>query len=141
MKDCIFCKIIKGEIPSFKIFENDKVFCFLDINPLSKGHTLVVPKEHHENIFDISLKDLKEIISTIKSLSNRMKKVLMAEGVNLFNASGVVAEQSVFHFHFHILPRYKNDGLEMNNWWQSKAQKADIEELKKLAEKIREGEH
>jgi histidine triad (HIT) family protein len=126
MNDCIFCKIVKGEVPSFKIFENDKVFCFLDINPLTKGHTLVIPKEHHKDIFDIPESDLKEIISVAKKLSGTIKEKLNAEGVNLVNASGEFAEQSVFHFHLHIVPRYKNDGLEMNKWWQSKTQKAEI---------------
>jgi len=138
MDECIFCKIIKGEIPSFKIFENEKVFCFLDINPLAKGHTLVIPKEHYKDNFDIPENDLKEIISVAKNLSIKVKETLNAEGVNLVNASGESAEQSVFHFHLHIIPRYKDDGLEMNKWWQSKAQKADFEELKKVAEKLRD---
>lgn len=137
MAECIFCKIVKGEIPSFKVFENDRVFCFLDINPLTKGHTLVIPKNHYENVFDIPENDLKEIISTAKDLSVKIKKTLNAEGVNLVNASGEAAEQSIFHFHLHIVPRYKNDGLEMNKWWQSKAQKADFGELEKTAEKLR----
>lgn len=130
MNDCIFCKIIKGEIPSFRVFENEKVFCFFDINPLTKGHTLVIPKEHYENIFDIPEDDLKEIISTAKKMASIIKEKFGAEGVNLVNASGEAAEQSVFHFHLHIVPRYKNDGLEMNKWWQSKTQKADFEQLK-----------
>ena len=127
--NCIFCKIIKGEIPSFKVFENNKVFCFLDINPLTKGHTLIVPKKHYENIFDIPEEDLKEIISTAKNLANKFKEKLNAQGVNLVNASGETAEQSVFHFHLHLVPRYKDDGLEMNKWWQSKVKKVDFEEL------------
>lgn len=135
MAECIFCKIVKGEIPSFKVFENDKVFCFLDINPLTKGHTLVIPKEHYENVFDIPEIDLKEIISVAKKLSAKIKETLDADGVNLVNASGEAAEQDVFHFHLHIVPRYRNDGLEMNKWWQPK--KADPEELKQLAEKLR----
>jgi histidine triad (HIT) family protein len=138
MNDCIFCKIIKGEIPSFKILENNKVFCFLDINPLSRGHILVVPKEHYQDIFDIPEKELQEIISIAKELAHKVKKGLGAQGVNLINASGETAEQSVFHFHLHIVPRYKNDGLEMNKWWQSKAQKMDFGELKNLAEKLKD---
>ena len=136
MSDCIFCKIIKGEIPSFKVFENDKVFCFLDINPLTKGHILVIPKNHYKDIFDIPEDDLKGIISIAKRLAGIVKEKLGAEGVNLVNASGETAEQSVFHFHLHIVPRYKDDNLKMNKWWQSKSYKADFEELKKLAEKI-----
>jgi histidine triad (HIT) family protein len=123
MKDCIFCKIVKGEIPSDKIFENDKVFSFLDISPISKGHTLVIPKKHYENVFDISEAELKEIILIVKKLSDKIRKDFKAQGINLFNASGRVAEQSVFHFHFHIIPRYENDDLEINKWWQSKIKK------------------
>lgn len=135
--DCVFCKIIKSEIPSFKIFENDKVFCFLDVNPLTEGHTLVVPKEHYENIFDVSENDLKEIISVVKNLSEKMKKVWGVEGVNITSANGETAEQSIFHLHFHIIPRRMGDGLEMNKWWNSKNHKADPEELKQLVEKFR----
>jgi histidine triad (HIT) family protein len=134
MEECLFCKIVKGEIPSFKIFENDRVFSFLDINPLTKGHTLVIPKKHYENIFDIPEDELKEIISVAKKLSEIIRKKLNADGVNLMNASGEAAEQSVNHFHLHIVSRYKNDGLEMNKWWQSKVSKIDIEQcLKELA--------
>ena len=134
MDNCIFCKIVKGEIPSFKIFENDRVFSFFDINPLTKGHVLVIPREHYENIFDIPENDLKEIISIAKKLSERIKEKLNADGVNLMNASGEAAEQNVNHFHLHIVPRYKADGLEMNKWWQSKVSKIDIEQcLKELA--------
>ena len=134
MEECLFCKIIKGEIQSFKIFENDLVFSFLDINPLTKGHALVIPKKHYENIFDIPEDELKEIISVAKKLAGMIKEKLNADGVNLMNASGEAAEQSVNHFHLHIIPRYKNDGLEMNKWWQSKVSKIDIEQcLKELA--------
>lgn len=133
MDDCVFCKIIKGEIPSFKVFENDWVFSFLDINPLAKGHALVIPKKHYENVFDIPEEELKEIISIAKKLAGRIKEKLNADGVNLMNASGQAAEQSVNHFHLHIIPRYKNDGLELNKWWQSKVSKIDNEQcLKEL---------
>jgi histidine triad (HIT) family protein len=135
--DCIFCKIIKGEIPSFKVFENDKVFCFLDINPLTKGHALVVPKKHAEDVFDVPEDDLREIISVAKNLSEKMKKAWGVEGVNIINSSGEVAGQDVFHIHFHIIPRRVNDNLEISKWWRSKTEKADPEELKQLAEKLR----
>jgi len=136
MENCIFCKIAKGEIDSAKVFENENVFAFLDVNPLTKGHCLVIPKNHFENIFDIDKNILKEIVATAKEISEKMQKDLGAKAVNLVNASGKEAEQSVFHFHLHIIPRYENDGLEMNKWWQSKAKKANIEELKKLAKEI-----
>ena len=135
--DCIFCKIVKGEIDSAKVFENEKVFAFLDITPLNKGHCLVIPKEHIEIIFDIDKDILREITSSAKNIAGIMRDVLGAKAVNLINASGKEAEQSVFHFHLHIVPRYENDGLEMNKWWQSKAKKISTEELKDIANKIR----
>jgi len=136
MKNCIFCKITKGEIPSYKVFENEKVFAFLDINSLTKGHCLIIPKQHFENIFDINENILFEINKTAKQLAVKIKNNLGATGVNLVNASGKDAEQSVFHFHLHLVPRYDNDNLEMNKWWQSKVSKPSREELKNLAEKI-----
>lgn len=137
MENCIFCKIVKGEISSAKIWEDEKVFVFLDINPLSKGHCLIIPKKHSENIFDIEEETLKEIIKTAKNLAQKMKKFLKATGVNLVNSSGVDAEQSIPHFHFHLIPRYENDNLEMTKWWGSKSLKSGTEELEGLAEKIK----
>lgn len=137
MEDCIFCKIAKGEIDSAKIWEDDDFLAILDVNPLTKGHCLIIPKNHFKNVFDIEPEILKEIIVLAKNLSNQIKNNLGAEGVNLINASGRAAEQSVFHFHLHIVPRYENDGLKMNDWWQTKAKKANIEELKKLSEEIK----
>jgi len=136
MLDCIFCKIANKEIDSVKIFENDNLFAFLDINPLTKGHCLVIPKQHFENVFDIKKEVLQEIISVAKDIAENAKNKLGATGVQLVNASGKDAEQSVFHFHLHVIPRYENDGLEMNKWWQSKAQNPTREELKNFAEKI-----
>lgn len=136
--DCLFCKIVKGEIPSTKIFESDKTLAFLDINPLTKGHCLVMPKDHHENVFDIPLEDLKILITDAKQLADVLRGSLEADGINLINASGVAAEQSVFHFHIHIVPRYDDDGLQMNQWWQTKTKPVSLEELKKLAEEIQD---
>jgi len=136
MENCLFCKIANGEIPSAKVFENDKVFAFLDINPIAKGHCLVIPKDHFENIFDIEEDIFKNITSTAKKIAKQMKINLQADGVNLVNASGKEAEQSVFHFHLHVVPRYQSDGLEMNKWWQSKIKKFTEEELKEIASKI-----
>jgi histidine triad (HIT) family protein len=136
MDGCLFCKIINGEIPAVKIYENEDVFVFLDINPLTQGHCLIIPKQHFENIFDIDENVLAEISKTAKKLAERMKLNLGATGVQLVNASGKDAEQSVFHFHLHLIPRYQNDNLEMNKWWQTKAQKPSQEDLNKIAKKI-----
>lgn len=120
MQDCIFCKIIAGQIPSKKVFEDEDVFVFNDIQPLTKGHCLVIPKNHCENIFDINSDVLQKIIIVTQNISLQLKKELGCLGVNIINNSGKTAEQVVGHFHLHIIPRYENDGLNITQWWQSK---------------------
>lgn len=112
-KDCVFCKIISGEFSSYKIYENDYVLAFLDISKDCFGHTLVVPKKHFENILDCENQYLEECIKAIKLISNHYVKNCGFDGVNVLNASGKSAEQSVFHLHFHIIPRKNNDGLKI----------------------------
>jgi len=114
MEDCIFCKIIRGEIPSFKLYEDDLVFAFLDINPVTKGHTLIIPKKHAADIFELDKEYLERIIIMAKKIGEKTKAELGAEGINLYHASGVAAEQSVFHFHLHVIPRKSDDGLCLN---------------------------
>jgi histidine triad (HIT) family protein len=104
MKDCIFCKIIKGEIPSYKVYEDDFVYAFLDINPSFPGHTLVIPKKHSENIFDIEKDDLERVVMASKKISQKMKS-LGCSGINIYNNNGKKSGQIVFHFHMHIVPR------------------------------------
>jgi len=127
MNDCIFCKIVKGEIPAKKVYESEKVLAFLDVNPISKGHLLVIPKKHFENIFDIDKDYLREIISVSKETALIIKKKLNATGVNILHASGRDAQQSVFHFHIHLVPRYKNDKL--NTWPESDYKELNAEEV------------
>ena len=110
MSDCIFCKIIKGEIPSYKIYEDELTYAFLDISNDCNGHTLVIPKKHCENILDCDEKYLAACMKTIKKIGNHFVQNCGFSGVNVLNASGKDAEQSVFHLHFHILPRKENDG-------------------------------
>ncbi len=110
--DCIFCKIIKGEIPSYKIYEDEHTYAFLDIAGDVYGHTLVIPKNHAENIFDVSKEDLNHTMQTVKKIAQHYKSIF-AGGVNIINCSDKVAEQSVFHLHFHIYPRKENDGLKV----------------------------
>jgi histidine triad (HIT) family protein len=112
MEDCVFCKIINNEIPSYKIYEDDLVLAFLDIHPAVKGHTLIIPKKHTKDIFEIEEKYLERIISVAQKISNKMKDNFNADGVNLYHASGSAAEQSVFHFHLHIIPRRKDDNID-----------------------------
>lgn len=137
--DCIFCKIVKGEIPAFKVFENEKVLAFLDIEPMSGGHCLVIPKVHSEDIFDIAENDLKEVISAVKIVSEKLKKSLGATGVNIINNSGKSSGRGVAHFHMHVIPRHEDDGLNIVEDLVKKTKKANPEELKKIAEKINGG--
>lgn len=111
MEECLFCKIIKGEIPSYKIYEDKYTYAFLDISNDANGHILVVPKNHCVNVLDCAEEDLAHIMNSVKLISNHLVKNCGFDGVNLLNASGESAEQSVFHLHFHILPRKKNDGM------------------------------
>lgn len=110
MKDCIFCKIINGEMPSYKIYEDDFCLAFLDISNDIFGHTLVVPKKHYENVMTCDNKTLSRIMETCKKIGTHYVKDCGFDGFNILNACGKAAEQSVFHVHFHILPRKENDG-------------------------------
>ena len=114
MIECAFCKIISGQLSSIKIFENEKVLAFAPLRKdiIAKGHMLVIPKRHYENIYDILPKELNNIMGTIKIISQKLKERYGAEGINILHASGRIAQQSVLHFHMHLIPRYKNDGLD-----------------------------
>ncbi len=112
MNDCVFCKIIKKEILCNKIYENEYTMAFLDINPIVQGHTLVIPKTHSVNVLDTEGFYLSEVLKTVKRVSNHYINKGLATGVNILNASGKSAEQSVFHLHFHIFPRKDNDNLK-----------------------------
>ena len=126
MEDCIFCKIIKGDIPSYKLYEDNDIFVFLDINPVSKGHLLVIPKEHYENIFETPTEVLGKINQICKKMALICKERLDATGVNVLNASGKDAQQTVFHIHYHVVPRHKDDGLDL--WFQGKSDSDVVEE-------------
>lgn len=138
MEDCIFCKIVRKELPAFTVFENERISAFLDINPLTGGHILIIPKSHYENLFDIDEELLKEIISITQRLAKTIRGKLSADGINLFNATGRAGEQSVSHFHLHLIPRRINDNLDINAWWRTKARTAETEKLKELARKLKE---
>ena len=107
---CIFCKIVNGEIPSYKIYENDKVYAFLDLAKDVDGHTLVIPKKHVTNVIDADAETLQAVMEGIKAVTDHYIS-LGYDGVNIMNASGEAAEQSVFHLHFHIIPRKNGDGF------------------------------
>jgi len=111
--DCIFCKIINREAPGTLVYEDEIVTAIIPKDQVAQGHTLIIPKDHYKDIFDIDDAVLARIAVTAKVLSNQIVNVSEATGVNLLNASGADAQQSVFHFHLHIVPRRKNDGLDM----------------------------
>lgn len=111
---CVFCKIINGEIPCYKLYENGFVTCFLDISQATKGHTLVVPKKHVENVFGLNEEEASEIMKAAVIVSNLLKEKLGIENVNLLNNSGPLAGQTVMHFHLHVIPRYGNDPVDFH---------------------------
>ncbi|MEM3641666.1 MAG: HIT family protein [Candidatus Bathyarchaeia archaeon] len=135
---CIFCKIVKGLEPSWTVYEDKLVKAFLDINPASEGHTLIIPKKHYENIYEIPDKELKRIIIVAKELAKLYKRALAANAINILHASGREAQQDVFHFHVHLVPRCERDGL--NLWYRLKPKvKADFDEtLQKIKQHIKE---
>ena len=114
MKNCVFCKIINGEIPSYKIYEDKDTYAFLDIAGDYEGHTLVVPKKHCANILDATSKNLLACLKTCKKIARHYKKDCGYDGVNIFTNAEKSAEQSVMHLHFHIIPRKENDKLKLN---------------------------
>lgn len=125
---CLFCKIIRKEIPCTKIFENSEVLAFLDIGPVNKGHTLVIPKRHNENIYDIPEEDLKQVIIAVKKVSEAIKQGLGADGISIAQSNEKSAGQVVPHFHFHVMPRLKDDGLKL--WPQGKYEEGEADSVK-----------
>ncbi len=110
--NCIFCKIINKEAGAEIIYENENLISFLDIRPLNYGHTLVIPKQHYENFLDVPAELLSELTSVTQLISSAIKASLNPDGFNIIANNGVAAGQSVFHFHFHIIPRYLDDGMK-----------------------------
>jgi histidine triad (HIT) family protein len=113
MSDCIFCKIVAGEAQSWKVYENDSVYAFLDIHPVSEYHTLIIPKKHYENIFDIPEKELTDVMLVVKKLAGLYHTQLGINHLQIINSSGAEAQQHVFHIHFHIVPRQRGDGQDV----------------------------
>ncbi|MFZ7945296.1 HIT family protein [Neobacillus sp. 19] len=112
MSDCIFCKIVNGEIPAAKVFENEHVLAFLDISQVTKGHTLVIPKVHKENLFEMTPEMARNLFEVVPAIANALKQEFDPIGLNTINNNGEHAGQSVFHFHMHLIPRFgKGDGF------------------------------
>ena len=111
--DCLFCKIIAGDIPSTRVHEDERTVAFMDINPATRGHLLVVPREHSPDLLEIADEDLEAVVRAGRMLAGRLSDRLGADGVNLLNSCGSVAWQTVFHFHLHVIPRYGGDPLQL----------------------------
>ncbi len=132
MMDCLFCKIVKGDIPIDKIYEDKDVLVFLDINPVAKGHSLVIPKKHFRNILETPDKELSKIIAVIKKIGNATVKAMDADGINIHINNEKPAGQVIFHTHAHVIPRTSDDNLKM---WKGTPQNNHME-MRKVAEKI-----
>jgi histidine triad (HIT) family protein len=111
--DCLFCGIVAGSIPSETIDSDEQTVAFMDINPATPGHALVVPRAHSADLLEIGAEDLTATTLAAQRLARRMKEVLGADGINLINACGAAAWQTVFHFHIHVVPRYEDDPLKL----------------------------
>lgn len=111
--DCIFCKILDGRLPSTVIDEDERTIAFMDINPATRGHALVIPRSHSQDLLAVDAEDLRAVTLTAQRLAGRMHERLGAEGVNLINSCGRLAWQTVFHFHVHVIPRYADDSMRL----------------------------
>ena len=131
--DCIFCKIAAGELPAEIVQEDEDTVAFMDINPWTRGHALVIPRNHSNDLLEVSDEDLARTAAAAKRLAARMKERLQADGINLLNACGPAAWQTVFHFHVHVIPRYDDDPLQL----PTRPQEADEEELAAVAGELR----
>jgi len=132
MENCIFCKIVAGELPSHKVYEDDDILAFLDINPVNPGHTLVIPKEHHKDLAETPPELASKLIQTVQKIKPAVLGAVDADSFNVGVNVGEKAGQVVFHTHFHIMPRFEDDGHEL---WGGK--EMDQKELGKIADKIK----
>jgi histidine triad (HIT) family protein len=125
--DCLFCRIVAGELPAHVVFENENVMAFLDIAPVNPGHTLVIPKKHYANMEEISEEDLCEVVKAVKKVGKSLKENLEVEGYNITENNDAASGQIIPHIHFHVIPRHSADGL--NLWPQGQYQNGEAEEI------------
>ena len=128
MPDCIFCRIVKGEIPCAKIYEDERVLSFLDIGPISPGHALVLPRAHYTTIFEISEEDLKACAAAAQKVGRAVFEAVGAQGLNLLQNNFRAAGQLVDHIHFHLIPRHSGDGF-MTSWPAKSYPQGGLEEM------------
>jgi histidine triad (HIT) family protein len=133
MTDCVFCKLRDGQIPSMRIFEDDKTLAFMDINPLNSGHCLVITKSHAATLFEAEVADLHAAIASAQRVALAIRDGLKPDGLNVLQANGAAAFQSVPHFHLHLIPRWNNDGKGFD--W--KLVPGNREQIMKVGERLR----
>jgi histidine triad (HIT) family protein len=131
--NCIFCKILDGDLPAVIVQEDEHTVAFMDINPWTRGHAVVIPREHSRNLYDVPEEDLARTASAAKRLAERVRDRLGADGVNLLNSCEPAAWQTIFHFHIHVIPRYEDDPLEL----PTRPRPAEPVELEAVAAKLR----
>jgi histidine triad (HIT) family protein len=132
--DCLFCGIVAGEVPAQVVDSDEHTVAFMDINPATRGHALVVPRKHSDDLMEISDEDLERTTVAARRLAKRLRATLEPDGFNVLNSCGPAAWQSVFHFHLHVVPRYDDDPLELP--WVPRG--GDPEEIAALADRIRD---
>ncbi|MFA5830260.1 MAG: HIT family protein [Candidatus Paceibacterota bacterium] len=133
MNDCVFCKIIRGEIPSTKVYEDEETFAFFSISPNNQGHTLVIPKKHFRNLMDMDEPTVSSLALVTQKITRGVYNGIKADGVNIIMNNEAPAGQAVFHAHIHVIPRFKNDGLRH---WDKQAPYGNGEK-EKIAEEIK----
>jgi histidine triad (HIT) family protein len=134
-EDCIFCGIVAGDVPGQVVDSDERTVAFMDINPATRGHALVVPRAHSANLLEIPDEDLKATFLAARRLARRINETLDPAGINVLNACGAAAWQTVFHFHLHVIPRYEDDPLKLP-WVPGPG---DPDEIAAVAEQIRDG--
>ncbi len=135
MSHCIFCSIVKGDIPCAKVYEDEHVLAFLDLSQVTKGHTLVIPKVHKENVFELTPDIAKNIFAVVPKIANAIKEEYQPIGLNILNNNGEHAGQSVFHYHMHLLPRY-GEGDGFGAVWKTHDSDYTSEDLQNIAASI-----
>ncbi|NEF35345.1 HIT family protein [Staphylococcus aureus] len=136
MSETIFGKILTGEIPSFKVYEDDYVYAFLDISQVTKGHTLLIPKKASANIFETDQETMKHIGAALPKVANAIKRAFNPDGLNIIQNNGEFADQSVFHIHFHLIPRYENDIDGFGYKWETHEDILNNDAKQQIAEQI-----
>jgi len=129
--ECVFCKISRADLPCHRVYEDDRILVFMDIFPVTRGHTLVIPREHFENLYEVSPQALEAVAATSRRVAHAIRRTLQPEGLMVFQLNGAAAGQSVFHYHMHLMPRALNEPLVLHT-----RVAGDPEELADLAGRL-----